>query len=316
MMTLIQLKYFLTACRCGSLTNAAEELKVAQPTLSEQMRKLEKTLGVSLFLRSTQGLILTEAGEKFRPHAQRVLDEVREAETSVSDIKELKGGTLSFGMFNSAQYVLRGLIPAFRAQYPGVSLRLIGSNSAEVADAVREGRLEAGVVALPIDDRGLKLSDVLWSCEAAYFHVDPTVLDHPLTIEDLVSRPLILPEAGWSNNDPSRRQLNERAQQQGLSLTPDIEVETTAAGLEAATSGCAGMVASMPVAEALGYTKRLHWASLDPPIIETFAIIVRDPIHLSPATQVMIDLVKQHMRMLHNERPAAPHLDRVDTGAA
>lgn len=54
-----------------------------------------------------------------------------------------------------------------------------------------------------------------------------------------------------------------------------------AAGLEATTSGCAGIMASMPFAETLGYAKRLHWASLDPPIIETFAIIVRDPIRLS-----------------------------------
>lgn len=302
--TLIQLRYFLAACRVGSLTQAALDLQVAQPTLSEQVRKLEKSLGVTLFLRSTQGLVLTEAGKQLRPHAERVLEEMQEAVASVSDIKALRSGHLSFGMFNSAQYVLRGLIPAFRARYPQITLRLVGSNSADVADAVRDGRLEAGVVALPIDDRGLRLSDVLWSCEAAYFHADPTALKQPVSIQDMLSRPLILAEAGWSRTDPSRRQLNELAQRQGLTLSPDIEVETTAAGLEAATSGCAGVVASMPVAEALGYTSRLGWTSIDPPLIETFAIVTRDPGHLSPATRVMIDLVKQHMRMLHQERSA------------
>ena len=57
----------------------------------------------------------------------------------------------------------------------------------------------------------------------------------------------------------------------------------------------------MPVAEALGYTKKLNWVSLEPPLIETFAIISRDPASLSPATQAMMKLAEEHMRMLHRE---------------
>ena len=67
----------------------------------------------------------------------------------------------------------------------------------------------------------------------------------------------------------------------------------------------AGAVASVPVAEALGYGKKLTWASLDPPLIETFAVISRDPNNLSPGTEAMIELVSQHMRMLHREYDAA-----------
>ena len=63
----------------------------------------------------------------------------------------------------------------------------------------------------------------------------------------------------------------------------------------------AGAVASVPVAEALGYTKKLTWVSLDPPLIETFAVITRDTSSLSPAIEAMIELVNKHMRMLHRE---------------
>ena len=59
-------------------------------------------------------------------------------------------------------------------------------------------------------------------------------------------------------------------------------------------------MASVPVAEALGYTKKLTWVSLDPPLIETFAVITRDTSSLSPAI-AMIELVNKHMRMLHRE---------------
>ena len=180
-------------------------------------------------------------------------------------------------------------------------MRVIGSNSAQVADAVRSGRLEAGVVALPIDARGLSIGDVLWSCEAAYFHIDAGATAAPVSVEALLQRPLVLAESGWAQTDPTRRQLSERAQQLGRTLVPDIEVETGAAALAIAASGVAGAVASVPVAEALGYTKKLTWASLDPPLIETFAVVTRDASSLSPGTQAMIELVEQHMRMLHRE---------------
>ena len=300
-MTIVQINYFLAAEAAGSLSHAAGELGVAQPSMSEQIRKLEGQLGVALFTRARQGLTLTEAGRRFLPHARRVHDEYAQAMESVAGIRDRESGTVAFGVFNSAPYVLSGLIPAFRVRYPKIAVRMVGANSAQIADAVRSGHLEAGLVALPIDARGVTIGDVLWSCEAAYFHLDPEATAHPLTIADLASRPLVLPDAGYADTDPTRQQLSIRAQRQGFPLVPDIEVETGAAALSVAASGLAGAIASLPVAEALGYTKRLTWASLNPPLIETFAVITRDPNSLSPATEAMIELVNQHMRMLHHE---------------
>lgn len=299
-MTILQVNYFLAAAGAGSLTQAAQELGISQPTLSEQIRKLEQSVGVALFTRAKQGLTLTEAGQRFLPHARKVARDYTAAMDSVSGIRDRQEGTVAFGMFNSGQYVLSGLIPAFRSLYPNIHVRVIGSNSAQVADLVRAGRLEAGVVALPVDARGLTMGDVLWSCEAAYFHTKPA-LTEPVTIEGLMQRPLVLPDSGWAQNDPTRRQLSERAQTIGMPFIPDIEVETGAAALAIAASGTAAAVASVPVAEALGYTNRLNYVSLDPPLIETFAIISRDPASLSPATQAMIKLAEEHMRMLHRQ---------------
>ena len=305
MMTIVQINYFLAAEAAGSLTQAADDLGITQPTLSEQIRKLEQHLGVPLFTRAKQGLTLTEAGQQFLPHARRVAEDYSQALDAVSGIRDREAGTVSFGMFNSGQYVLSGLIPAFRAAYPMIKLRVVGSNSAQLAEAVRGGRLEAAVVALPIDARGLTISDVLWSCEAAYFHIDASVTSKPIAVEDLQRRPLVLPDASWADLDPTRRQLSARAQRLGRELVPDIEVETGAAALAVAASGVAGAVASVPVAEALGYTKKLTRTSLDPPLIETFAVITRDPNNLAPGTKAMMELTSQHMRMLHHEYDAA-----------
>ena len=81
-----------------------------------------------------------------------------EAAESVKEVRTLTGGTVSFGTFGSAHhYLLGGLVQDFRRRYPDVRVRVVGQNSAEVADAVRDGVLEAGLVALPIDDGGLEV---------------------------------------------------------------------------------------------------------------------------------------------------------------
>ena len=78
-MTLQQLTYFLAAAEHGSFSAAAESLFMAQPSLSEQIRRLEAELGVPLFVRIGRGLRLTEAGRLFMPHAERTAEAAREA---------------------------------------------------------------------------------------------------------------------------------------------------------------------------------------------------------------------------------------------
>lgn len=145
-MTLQQLTYFLAAVEHGSFSAAAEALYIAQPSLSEQIRRLEHSLGVPLFVRTNRKLVLTEAGHLLLPRAQHVLVATNEAEESVRGVRTLTGGTVAFGTFSSAQHLLlSGLITDFRAQHPKVRIRVVGLNSSEVADAVRDGVLEQGL---------------------------------------------------------------------------------------------------------------------------------------------------------------------------
>src|SRR3954467_15028212 len=107
-MTLQQLTYFLAAVGHGSFSAAAESLHMAQPSLSEQIRRLEDELGVPLFTRAGRGLELTEGARLLLPHAGRPLYEAREARESVREVRELAGGTVAFGTFGSAHHYLLG----------------------------------------------------------------------------------------------------------------------------------------------------------------------------------------------------------------
>ena len=184
-MTLQQLQYFLAAFDHGSFSGAADELHMAQPSLSEQVRRLEAELGVPLFQRVGRGLVATEAGHELRPHAERTLAAAEAARESVVAVRELRGGIATFGTWGTARYYPgTDMVAEFRRRHPAVRVRLVGQNSSEVVEAVRGGEIEAGMVALPIDDRGLDVQPIMRD-EVVYVSADPRRLRRPMTIAAL-----------------------------------------------------------------------------------------------------------------------------------
>ncbi|MFW0794985.1 LysR family transcriptional regulator [Gordonia sp. CPCC 205515] len=292
--TLQQLAYFLSAVEHGSLSAAAEANFIAQPSLSEQIRRLESHLGVSLFIRTNRKLILTDAARMLIPHAQRTIAAAEEAAAAVDPVRTLSGGSVAFGTFSSAHLLLHtDLVANFRALYPLVRVRIVELNSVQIADAVREGELEAGLVALPVDDRGLEIGDVAWTSDAVYLTKDRARAAQPMTIKQIASADLILPDTKWGEMDPTRRQLLAMAQTAGVSLNPVIEVESTTVAMELAQRGIGDTIVTHAVAEKVGATKHLHWAPLSPTLNENFAFITRRYATLSPATTIMIRLARQ-----------------------
>jgi len=297
-MTLQQLTYFLAAADHASFSAAAERLSMAQPSLSEQIRRLEAELGVPLFVRAGRRLELTEAGRRLRPHAERTLAEAQAAMESVREVRDLTGGTVAFGTFGSAYYyLLGGLVQDFRTRYPQVRVRVVGQNSAEVADAVRDGQLEAGLVAIPVDDRGLDVRPGFEE-ELLYVSAEPERLRAPVTIERLAEAPLILYDARWAAQDPLRRQLRELAQRAGVTIEPQIEVEYMTAAFDLAARGLGDTLGPRSVLAARGFSRRLATASLDPLLYVPFAFITRRDAHLSPATRAFLGMAERRVQAL------------------
>src|SRR3954452_22640253 len=179
-MTLQQLEYFLTALDAGSFSAAAERLLLAQPSLSEQIRRLEAELGVALFARVGRGIKPTDAALALRPHAEAALAAVAEAREAVVEQRELQGGLAAFGTFGTARwYPGTQIIAAFRRRHPKVRVRLVGQNSSEVAAAIRNGELEAGLIALPVDDTGLDVRPIMRD-EILYVTAAPAQVERPV----------------------------------------------------------------------------------------------------------------------------------------
>jgi DNA-binding transcriptional LysR family regulator len=293
--TLQQLSYFIAAVEHGSFGAAAKALRLAQPSVSEAVRQLEGELGVELFARVGRGIVLTEAGDRFRPRAERILLDVDRARESVAAVRELRGGTLSFGMFAAASaYLIADLVVDFRRRFPDIRLRLIGQNSSEVAERVREGKLEAALVVLPIDDDGLDVRPARRE-ELVYASREPLRLREPMTIERLAQAPLILYDAYHGNTDPTRRQLVELAQHAGVSLQPVIDVEDMAAAIALAGRGLGDTVVARAALARRRGRRTLGMVSFAEPIYDTFAFISRRGAPTSPATRAFVELVERRL---------------------
>jgi DNA-binding transcriptional LysR family regulator len=303
-MTLQQLSYFLAAVRHGSFSAAAAALHMAQPSLSEQVRRLEAELGVDLFTRVGRGLVLTEAGRSLQPEAERVLADVEAARASVVEIRELERGTVSFGTFGSAPfYRLADMIAAVRRAHPGLQLRFVGQNSSEVADAVREGELEAGMIVLPIDDRALDVKPVLTD-RILFASRDARLLERPMTIQRLAELPLILYDARWGSDDPTRRQVTERAQAAGVRLNVTIEVEAPEIAFDLAARGFGHTIVPRTIVHSRRFPAALRGVEFKPPLFDTFALITRRGAHVSPAARMVLGAAEDHLEALRRRMDA------------
>jgi DNA-binding transcriptional LysR family regulator len=293
-----QLRCFCAAVELGSFTAAATALRVTQPAVAEQIRKLEQALGADLFIRAGRGVVLTEAGRAFAEHATRSLRAVEDAADSVDELTALRRGTIAIGIFGgpSAWHVDQ-LVAAFLQRHPDFSLRLVGRNSSAIADHVRRGELEAGVVLLPIDDDKLDVRPIVRD-EVLYVSADPNRTRQPAIIERLAATPLIFYDAESADRDPIRRQLSERAQALGLRLQPKVEVELKDIALRLVAAGIGDTYLPSAYTHAPYYPAGLSTAPFAPALYDTFATITRAGSRLSPGVRQLLAELEAHMRVV------------------
>jgi len=294
--SLQQIRCFCAALELGSFTAAAEALRVSQPAVAEQVRKLEHLLGVDLFVRAGRGVVATEAGRAFAEHAARSLRAVEDAAGSVGELTALRAGTVALGIFGdpSAWHVDEP-VAAFVRRHPGVSVRLVGRNSSVIVERVRRAELEAAVVLLPIDDEQLDVRPIARD-EVLYVSASAARTRRPATIERLADTPLVFYDAESGEQDPIRRQLAERAQARGLRLRPKVEVELKDLALRLVAAGVGDTYLPSAYTRAPYYPAGLHTAPFSPALYDTFAVVTRPGARLSPGIRELLAGLEAHLQ--------------------
>ena len=301
LLSLQQIRCFCAAAELGSFTAAAEALHVSQPAVADQVRRLERALGASLFVRAGRGVVPTEAGQAFAEHAFRTLDALEDATATVGSLTSLSRGTVTLGTFNwPAPWRLDEVVTAFLERHPGMTVRLVGRNSSVTAERVRRGELEAAIVVLPVDDELLDVRPIVRD-EVLYVSADPARTAKDATIERLAAAPLVFYDADAAGNDPIRRQLAERAQTDGLHLRPRVEVEHLDLALRLVAAGVGDTYLPSAYTRLRSYPRGLTAVRFTPALYDTFALITRRAARLSPAARELVAELEAHMATVAEE---------------
>lgn len=161
-MDLRQLTTFLQVAELGSLSRAADRLRVAQPALSRQVRLLEEELRVPLFTRHGRGMVLTEAGETLRLRAAAILRQVEETREEVVQEAGAVRGRVTFGLTPTVGAVLSApLVERFLALHPEVTLRIVQGFSGYLREWLQSGEVDIAVIYAGPGNAGVRQSPLL-----------------------------------------------------------------------------------------------------------------------------------------------------------
>lgn len=202
-MELQQLRYVVAVARTGNFSRAAEQCHVAQPSLSQQIQKLENELGEKLFHRLKRAAKLTPPGEVFLRRALRILDEVDAAVREISEMKQLACGHLTIGVIPTiAPYLLPKILPIFARKFPGVEIEVQEETTSRLIPLLLACEIDFALASQPINHPQLHVQELF--AEELLLAVPPghvLARKRAISARDLRGQRLIVLKAGHCLGD-------------------------------------------------------------------------------------------------------------------
>ncbi|MBO7746180.1 LysR family transcriptional regulator [Paenibacillus sp. MWE-103] len=228
-------KVFYWAAKTGSLTQAAKALYLTQPSVSHAIKQLEDSFGLTLFYRNSKGVALTQEGSILYSYIEKSQILISIAEEKMAALKNLDSGELRLGGSDSLfKHYLLPFLEEFHQKHPGIKLHLNHGTTPETISFLKEGRIDVGVVRMPIVDeqievlKGIQLQD----CFVAG-NLYAELKGEVLTMKELLEYPIIL----FSRNSRVRMAITELFQSYGFEIRPEIEVGSVDLLIEFARKG-------------------------------------------------------------------------------
>lgn len=287
-MELRQLRYLVALADERHFTRAAAREHVAQPALSQQLRRLEEELGLSLVHRTTRRVELTEAGETLVRRARRALAEVDAARGELADLVGVRTGRLVIGAMQSlGPFDLAGLLGTFIAAHPGVEATIREEVSDPLLDLLAHDAVDVAFVSLAEDfNRG--------AFEARTLLVEPLVAvvarDHPLAQRDRVTLADLREErfVAYREGAGLRRILVTACREAGFEPQLAFESNNSLRGRALAARGLG--VALIPASDVVSPGPEVAAVALDEPLQRDVTLVWRRNRHHSPAARAFLEL--------------------------
>jgi LysR family hydrogen peroxide-inducible transcriptional activator len=202
-MEIHQLRYFCAVARHGTFTRASQVERVAQPSLSQQILKLEAELGARLFDRLPRAAKLTVFGKAFLPKAERILRDLGEAKSELREMSGDEKGQVVVGIIPTiAAYFLPTLLSGFAVQHPLISIKIVEDMTPALVRSLHEGTLDMGIAALPLHGTDLATEELF---EEKFYAVLPKghrrASSSSISLAELDGEPFLLLKEGHCFRD-------------------------------------------------------------------------------------------------------------------
>jgi DNA-binding transcriptional LysR family regulator len=303
-----QLAYFVAVAEVRHFTRAAETLRVAQPSLSKQIKTLESELGAPLFSRARGNITMTPAGEALLPLARRILADVETARREVQDLTGLRRGRVRLGATPSLfAGLLADALARFRGRYPGIELRVEEGGSRDLVRDLARGHLDLALIILPLQstDPALETAPILREDLVVVSpRVSPPARPY-LRIEDLRHQPLVMFRSGYD----LREATQAACRQAGFEPTFAVEGGEMDAVLRFVEAGLGlALVPSM----VLSGRPRLLGTPLAPPGLQrVIALAHRKDVHPTHAARAFEETLLGFLAHADEQGDLPPGVERL-----
>jgi len=300
-MLLRHIRYFIAVAQHRNFTRAAEALHVSQPTLSQQIRQLEDTLGVPLLDRSGREIQLTDAGAAYLHYAQRALQDLDEGSRAIHDVQALNRGTLRLAMTPTfTAYLIGPLLKDYNARYPKIALNILEMPQERIEAMLNEDALDVGIA---FDET--HSADI----EAQALFVEALAMvvgkSHPfakkraaLTLQEFSDESLVLLNEEFA----TRHHIDRYFRQHGVAPRIAMQANSISAVIELVQR--TSLATLLPDAIARGHDT-LCLFRLEPALPQrTAALLLRKGAYRSAATQAFIALALEKAAALESHRLA------------
>lgn len=219
-------KVFYYTAKCGSVTKAAAELAISQPAVSQSLKQLERSLGVSLFMRAARGVQLTAEGEILYSYVAKGYEQIRQGVEKVRKMQSLELGEVHIGASDmTLRFFLLPFLERFHEEYPEIKVVVSNGPTPETLALLREGRIDFGVVSAPFDETAdisvlpvREIEDV-FVAGRRFISYKNKMLD----FKELEEMPMIFLEGSTS----TRRYMDDYLAANGVVLRPEFELATS-----------------------------------------------------------------------------------------
>ncbi|MBV2121458.1 MAG: LysR family transcriptional regulator [Candidatus Thiodiazotropha sp. (ex Ctena orbiculata)] len=288
-MDLLLMRSLVAIADTGSITEAADRIGLTQPALSRRLQQLEDYFGAELFSRGRKGVQLTEIGRLVESEARILIARYDHLRDQVRAHQGLEGGTVRIGGGATAvSFLLPKAIASFQGSHPAVKFQLKEAGSNEVAEDVINGRLELGLVTMPVKNRDLKVWPLL---------TDRIVLvgpkQHPLAKKRRISASALdgISFVGFEADTAVRQIIDATLRDAGVEMNVVMELRSIPAILRmVATTGNLAFVSQLGV-DSLEDVAEIEVRDFK--VERELAVIARRGSTLSPAAQAFADLLRE-----------------------